>query len=369
MRSPHPLLSLLGLVVVMTGCQDAPQDPTGPSTPRAQAAASQVTVMSRNMYVGADVDAVIVALATPDPSDDLPALLAAISTLQATSFPARAAAMADEIARERPHVIGLQEVSDIEIDLTALGIPVVLHLDFLPVLLEELSERGLEYETGAMVENLIATPIPGIRLVDYDALLVDRTRVIVTPGSVRAKRFDANIGTVAPGVDLFRGWVAFDGTVGHRSYTFVGTHLESGSGPQLEGVRALQALELVTATAQAPSVILMGDLNDTPGSAMHQVLAAAGFADVWSALTPGAPGLTCCHPSDLANAHASMTKRIDYVFARGVGHPRTGVQGRARLVGVGPEDRLAAPGPRWPSDHAGIVATLLTPPAAGLVRP
>lgn len=363
MRSSHPLISLLGLVVVMAGCQDTLQDPTGPSDPRAQAAASQVTVMSRNMYVGADVDAVIFALATPDPGDDLPALLTAISTLQATDFPARAAAMADEIARERPHVVGLQEVSEIEIDLTALGIPVDLHLAFLPVLLGELSARGLDYEAGAVVENLIASPMPGIRLVDYDVLLVDRTRVMVTPGSIRAKRFDVNIGTVAPGVDLFRGWVAFDGTVGHRSYTFVGTHLESGSGQQLEGVRALQALELATATAESPSVILMGDLNDTPGSPMYQALAAAGFADVWIALTPGVPGLTCCHPADLSNAKATMTKRIDYIFARGVGHPWTGVQGRARLVGLGPEDRLAAPGPRWPSDHAGIIATLLTPSA------
>ena len=56
--------------------------------------ASRVTVMSRNMYIGADVDRVIVALATPDPTDDLPALLGALGVVQATDFPARAAAMA-----------------------------------------------------------------------------------------------------------------------------------------------------------------------------------------------------------------------------------------------------------------------------------
>ena len=37
--------------------------------------------MTWNMYVGADVDAVIAALLSPDPSDDQPALLAAIGTL------------------------------------------------------------------------------------------------------------------------------------------------------------------------------------------------------------------------------------------------------------------------------------------------
>jgi hypothetical protein len=38
--------------------------------------------MTRNMYVGANVDAVIAALITPDPADDQTALFEAISTLQ-----------------------------------------------------------------------------------------------------------------------------------------------------------------------------------------------------------------------------------------------------------------------------------------------
>src|SRR5829696_2592623 len=36
------------------------------------------TVMTRNLYVGADVDAVIAALVSADPTDDQPSLLAAI---------------------------------------------------------------------------------------------------------------------------------------------------------------------------------------------------------------------------------------------------------------------------------------------------
>ncbi len=46
--------------------------------------ALRVTVMTRNLYVGADVDAVIAALANTDPSDDLPALFTAIQTIQRT---------------------------------------------------------------------------------------------------------------------------------------------------------------------------------------------------------------------------------------------------------------------------------------------
>src|SRR5207248_7215417 len=60
---------------------------------------SAITVMTQNVYVGADVDLVIRALGTPDPGDDFPALQFAIETVGKTDFPARAQAIADEIAR------------------------------------------------------------------------------------------------------------------------------------------------------------------------------------------------------------------------------------------------------------------------------
>ncbi|HEV8382503.1 MAG TPA: hypothetical protein VGQ29_13010, partial [Gemmatimonadales bacterium] len=41
---------------------------------------SEITVMTQNLYVGADVDLVIRALGTPDPGDDFPALVNAIQT-------------------------------------------------------------------------------------------------------------------------------------------------------------------------------------------------------------------------------------------------------------------------------------------------
>lgn len=47
------------------------------------------SVYSQNVYIGADVDAVIGALASPDPGDDVPALLTAIQTFQATDHAAR----------------------------------------------------------------------------------------------------------------------------------------------------------------------------------------------------------------------------------------------------------------------------------------
>src|SRR6266404_2504975 len=57
---------------------------------RVSAPSSEISVMTQNLYVGADVDLVIRALGTPDPGDDFPALQSAIETVAKTDFPARA---------------------------------------------------------------------------------------------------------------------------------------------------------------------------------------------------------------------------------------------------------------------------------------
>src|SRR3989442_15809035 len=140
---------LVSVVVLLPACAD--HNPVGPARRPAfninapPPGARDITVMTQNLYVGADVDLVIHALATPDPNDDLPALLFAIQTLGQTDFPARAEAIADEIQRARPHAVGLQEVSQIDIDLRPLSLPFVLCQDFLAFLPCALVTRGLDY--------------------------------------------------------------------------------------------------------------------------------------------------------------------------------------------------------------------------------
>ena len=311
--------------------------------------------MTRNLYVGTDVDAVIAAIQAPGADDDLPALLAAIETLRRTDFPSRAVAFAEEVARARPHVVGLQEVSRIDLTIPPLGIDI--HQDFLPLLLAELTARGLDYAVAAQVRNIEATPLPGVSLVDYDAILVDRRRVTVR--ATTARHFSSNLGQVAPGVVLQRGWVTATAAIGGAALTFANTHLESGDFPGIDQLRAAQATELVQSLAGAQSVILVGDLNDVPGSPMYQVLTGAGFMDAWPALRPRATGYTCCHLADLSNEVASFTKRIDFVFLRDLGSQR--MSGKITRVGDASKDRIAGPDQLiWPSDHAGLVARLRT---------
>jgi endonuclease/exonuclease/phosphatase family metal-dependent hydrolase len=361
MRFTNRRLSILGLVLAL-GCMT---DSTGLDEPVESAPGIQLgseraslTVMTRNLYIGANVDAVIAALASPDPADDFPALLAGITVIGETDFPARARALADEIARARPHVVGLQEVTRLDIDLSGFGLPIVLHQDFIATLLAELSSRGLNYSLAAMNTNTQAAPIPGLSLVDHDALIVDASRV--SAANIAEQNFSQNIGMVAPGVDIKRGWVAADVTLGGVTYKVVNTHLESGSTGGLDQLRAAQALELVTMLGTSPAVLL-GDFNDLPGSIMHQVIGGAGFTDTWAAVHPTETGFTCCHLANLANERPIFDQRIDYVFIRGIGGVKGGVRSISRIgwnrsaIFRGPAHTI------WPSDHAGLVAGLRLP--------
>jgi endonuclease/exonuclease/phosphatase family metal-dependent hydrolase len=312
-------------------------------------------VITRNLCVGTDVDAVILALRSEDPVDDATALAQAVETLQRTDFPARAAAIADEIAESVPHVVGLQEVSRIDITLPLLGADI--HQDFLATLLDELGERGLEYEVAAEVRNIESVPAPGVSLVDSDVLLVDRRRVSVL--ATVSQNFSDNVGEVAPGVILRRGWVSATVAVEGVELVVASTHLESGSFTGFAELRAAQIQELVESLDPARPAVLMGDLNDIPGSPMYQVLEGAGFVDAWQALRPGIAGFTCCHAHDLSNQVPTLVSRIDYIFARGLEHPEAGLQGTVELLGDEPDDRVeGAVLAVWPSDHAGLAAEL-----------
>ncbi len=361
-------LALVSLVVLAACSDSIGVSPAVPGDPTAEVArgATRITVMTRNLYVGADVDQVIGALVSPDPTDDLPTLLGAIATLAETDFPTRATALADEIARNRPHAVGLQEVSTIDIDLGPLGIPIVVKQDFLPTLLAALAARGLDYQAVVSVTNIQAAPLPGVSLTDRDVLLVDRSRVKVG-GTPTGRTYAANIGQVAPGVLLVRGYVIANLVIDGRPVTVASTHLESGNAPGFDLLRAGQATELATRLAGDGPVVILGDLNDFPGSPMYGVLAGAGYADLWTTFRREGEGYTCCHVANLGNERSALSQRIDYVWARG-GVQAT-IDGNISLVGNRPQNRVAGPAHLiWPSDHAGVVAKVVFAPSAIATR-
>ena len=367
MKPQRLLLVVLASVLAFTACKDSPLEVKAGSgnwlsEQRVSAPSADITVMSQNLYVGADVDVVIRALATPDPDDDFQALLFAIETLGKTAFPARAEAIADAIARGRPHAVGFQEVSEINIDLRPLGVPVFVSQDFLALLQDALNRRGLHYAVAGTSNNISVSLVGGlVSLVDHDALLIDTDRVTVNAAS--GQSFAVNLGPVAPGISLIRGWVWAQTTVAGTAYTFATAHTEAnlaGAPPGLlETIRAAQVGEMVATLASSERVILVGDLNDQPGSPMYNVLAQSGYTDTWRALRPGVQGLTCCHVADLSDQVADFDQRIDYVFTRGLAREDGNVSGQIDRFGDVPADRVAGPAsPVWPSDHAGLLAAL-----------
>ena len=97
--------------------------------------------------------------------------------------------------------------------------------------------------------------------------------------------------------------------------------------------------------------VLAGDFNARPGSATYGRARAAGFDDAWTRAYPdGPPGLTCCHRLPLDDSADQLRSRIDFIFTRGDLEVTA-----ASTVGDTPDAFAAG---LWPSDHAGVVATI-----------
>ena len=351
-------LAVLALLAV--ACADDPASPRMDAV-QVYGHGSGITVLSRNMYVGANVDPIIAA---PSP-EAVPLLVAvAFQELLHTDYQLRAGLMADEIARTRPHLVGLQEVSLIRIQ--SPGDRVVggttpataVFLDFLPILLAELDARGLDYRVAAQVENtdvevpMVTSPTPtfdDVRLTDYDVLLA---RGDVATSNEVTRNYTAVL--PAGGITVKRGFVAVDATVGGQTYRVVDTHLESAH----PGVRLAQAAELVQyLAAETRPIIAVGDFNSDAetGEQTYLFLLGQGYADAWLARDGGpTQALTCCQESDPANTTSLLDERLALVPSR---NP-TGNPVFADVTGDDPSERADD---LWPSDHAGVVARFPLP--------
>jgi hypothetical protein len=332
------------------------------------------TVMSRNVYLGGDLDPVIGATSP----QQVPLVAAqAWAQIQASNFPARAGALAAEIVEERPHLVGLQEVSLYQVqspsDLVIGGTTpaTAVAYDFLQLLLDSLAARGADYRIVASVTNTSVEvpvytgrgPIPfdDVRYTDHDVILA---RADVATTNPQAANFAARINTAiggagGPPVSLRRGWTSVDATVYGRSVRFANTHLEV---ERFAAVQTLQAAELIgILTASSLPVVAVGDYNSNANmleTATYAMMLNAGFEDMWQA--NGDSGYTCCQDKLLRNEESQLVKRIDFVFARGFSGT---VIGASHLVGDEVTDRLASG--LWPSDHAGVVTRLRLPAGLG----
>ncbi len=310
-----------------------------------------VKVMTYNMDAGTDF-LYFFAL----PFED--AVQATIAELQATDFAGRAGLLADQIAAEQPYLISLQEVTLYD-TITGSGQRVGVLADQLALLEDALAERHLHYKVVA-VQPLTHFAVPLVedlslwfRYLDRNVILArtDLSQAELALSNVRSGIYDATI-EVLPGVIEVNGWMSVDAKIRGKSLRFFATHLEAAISAT-DPTQVLQGQELIGIMEQSPiPVIVAGDFNSdasglgvgpdlTPTASM---IVGAGYADVWQELRPSELGLTWpLYLEDIYAGPATPTERIDLIFARGFD-----------FLDI---DRLGAASP-FPSDHAGVVATL-----------
>lgn len=296
--------------------------------------------------------------------------------LLATNFPERAGALADEIQRNRPHLVGLQEVSTIRIqspgdfmDGNPTSAQEVL-FDYLAVLLDTLRARGLRYEVAGMIQNadvevpmiVSAGPSPAfddVRLTDYDVVLA---RDDVHVSNVKQANYQARLVVPSFGLEIPRGYVALHARIGEQRVQFVSTHLEPAPIPELLAIQQAQAAELLTTlTHENSPVILVGDLNSQAQTgATYQYLIAQGFNDGWLERrnVQETQGNTCCHDYDLRNTTIHLDQRIDLILFRNARHANACAYKSIAVHVVGDELNDRTTSGMWPSDHAGVVARM-----------
>lgn len=347
-------------ILVFLSAALASAAPPKPSKP-ARGNARPVKVMTRNLYFGADLTPLVGATSIPDLAVKAAQVFGIV---QATDFPARAKALAFEIEKADPHLIGLQEVA-----LWRTGAPGVLDgpvtpatnvvYDFLALLQSELANRGLQYSVVTAQAEFDAE-VPSalgydIRLTLQDVILAKADlppdELILSNATSANYSTLLTLPTVAGPVTFKRGWTSVDATVNKRSFRFINTHLEPASAFH----RLAQTNELLSGPADTSlPVILVGDLNSHPaesGSSAYANLIGAGFVDTWVQANPSKPGFTCCNAEDLLNPTPTLETRVDHVLTR----PEVGIF-RSKIIGIDADNRTLSG--LWPSDHAGVVATL-----------
>jgi len=334
-----------------------------------------LSVMTRNVYVGADVDKIMMA---EDPNQ-IPLLVTEVfQSVLATNFPERAEALAKEILIKQPHLIGLQEVSlfrlqspgDAVVGGTMPAEDVVM--DYLDILLQTMGAMGLEYEVVAKVENvdvempMVVSPVPefdDIRLTDYDVILAKKGIKI---SNVVERNYKAKVTIPGLGLEIPRGYTAVTVKINGNKYRFVNTHLEDADqgGPLLQ-IQLAQAAELLQRLENIKfPTILVGDFNSAAPSepTYNLIMQTNRYKDAWleNSLLDNLEGLTYGHDLDLQNSYQNFWKRIDYVFVRdgrfrGMNLKLSNVS--AEVLGDEISDKTTPSG-LWPSDHGGVAAEL-----------
>jgi len=346
------VLTALGAGLLGTGVSGARADNEG-----------GITVMTQNLYQGTELAN---TLAATTRQQFLLGVAADYNNVIATNFPERADALATEIARSRPALVGLQEVALWQTQpLDAHGTPVgpwIVSYDFLRILLGRLAAHGLHYTTVIARTNftvagvgLFSSGLLGVSLTEQLALLA-RTDLPTARLQIANPQQDGYhtfipVHTLSGTLPIGSGWLSVDATTRGNTFRFITTHLTALT--LTLGVQAPQMQELLAGPAATTlPVVIAGDFNTTTTGAAYTEAVGAGFADQWTVARGDDNGYTAFQElPTINNPTSNLSARIDYVLTHG-----PIAAGNMHLVGAHPSART--PSGLWPSDHAGLVARL-----------
>lgn len=366
------------------------------------AGAADIKVMTQNQYLGADL---LPLFAAPDAIAFNAALVEALQTVAANKPAERIRALADDIVKEGPALVGLQEVYQFQcVDGGEAGTGCSdpsIAAAFSDQLQLTLNALNGAYVEAATVVNLNVSAIPFvINGVAVQLSVVDRVVILARDG-VDATPVDFQSLGVCPqpsgdgcnyslviqaptplgSIDVERGFVAVDATIDGKNYRLMNTHLEQQqpdpTNPLSQVFQAAQAAELIqillNTTPPNRSVIVVGDMNSSPAHPAipgplplpapfnlgiptpYQQFAGAGFTDTWELRPGNQAGYTCCQAEDLSNRRSALYERIDMIFSL----EEPAKVKRVRVVGANVSDKTRPPGRGlWPSDHGSVTAEL-----------
>jgi endonuclease/exonuclease/phosphatase family metal-dependent hydrolase len=356
----------------------------------AAAKRGDVKVMSRNVYLGADLGP---GLAAQNLQQLVNGAGVVLGEVDANDFRVRARGLAAEIRQRGPHLVGLQEAALWRTQAcTANPIPpnaTTVRWDYVQLLLDELN-RGkkryrlvveqpqFDFEIFVNQDGNEQTSAPGCqfgselngRLTMRDAILAKRG---VKTRRARGAAFDTLLQVRPAGVpvNVTRGWTRTEARIpGAGRFNFVNTHLEAFDNQAQNGtndgssvgngeVRQAQARELTARGGPARSklrTILLGDLNSDvatevrPGDSLaYRSLLARGFRE-----RSRSDVMSCCLETSLLTVAGGgefddFDHIVDHVMTnkpRKVRFRSGAVTGRAPVNGF------------WNSDHAGLYSLL-----------
>jgi endonuclease/exonuclease/phosphatase family metal-dependent hydrolase len=349
-----------------------------PAAAQAAAKGPTVTVMTRNLFLGADLAPAINAPTIPAAIDGAGTVW---NELQSTKFAERVVPLAREIKASKADLVGLQEVALWRKQTPSDGgakpispLPgatpaTAVEIDFLALLRAQLGssykvavvqeEFDAELPVDADANDATGTGPLAAAGADFDARLTMRDVILVRKGSKvklgKTKvghyktRYEPNVGGIIIPVD--RGWTSVEARVGKRKFRFLNTHLEAFGDPK---IREAQAKELTKGPLRtSEQVILVGDLNS--GDKKDNEPEKPGDELAFAALTKfgmknNGARQSCCY-ENLFDPALVFDHTVDHVLSK----PGLATV-KASVTGTNAAERT--PSGLWPSDHGGVVSTV-----------